>query len=226
MFWYASAVLACLLGMATKEVMVTAPLVVLLYDRTFLAGSFAEALRRRWGLYLALAATWGLLAYLVVSTGLLGRRAGVRARYDWWSYACTQPGVILYYLRLCLWPQPLCLDYGWPVATCVRRHPAGGGLSAVLVAATVWGLVRRKAVGFPGGVVLRDPGADLERGSAGASWSRASDVPAAGGGGRAAAAAALGAWHRLACRDSAAGRAAGLLGVALLGGCLRGPWQS
>ena len=48
-FWYAAAVLACLLGMATKEVMVTAPLVVLLYDRTFLAGSFREAWRRRGG---------------------------------------------------------------------------------------------------------------------------------------------------------------------------------
>ena len=73
MFWYAFAVLACLSGMATKEVMVTAPLVVLLYDRTFLAGSFGRPLRRRWGLYAALAATWGLLAYLVVSTGLLSR---------------------------------------------------------------------------------------------------------------------------------------------------------
>ena len=49
-----AAVAACLLGMATKEVMATAPLIVLLYDRTFLAGSFREAWRRRYGLYLAL----------------------------------------------------------------------------------------------------------------------------------------------------------------------------
>ena len=45
--WYAGAVLACLLGMSTKEVMVTAPVVVLLYDWMFLAGSLTEALRRR-----------------------------------------------------------------------------------------------------------------------------------------------------------------------------------
>ncbi|HKD36724.1 MAG TPA: glycosyltransferase family 39 protein, partial [Pirellulales bacterium] len=57
--WYAAAVVACFLGMGTKEVMATAPLVVLLYDRAFLAGSFSEAFRRRWGLYLAMAATWG-----------------------------------------------------------------------------------------------------------------------------------------------------------------------
>ena len=47
----AATAIACLLGMATKEVMVTAPVIVLLYDRTFLAGSFAAALRRRWGLF-------------------------------------------------------------------------------------------------------------------------------------------------------------------------------
>src|ERR1022692_1539631 len=34
-WWLAASVFACLLGMATKEVMVSAPLVVLLYDRTF-----------------------------------------------------------------------------------------------------------------------------------------------------------------------------------------------
>ena len=62
MSWYAAAVAACLLGMATKEVMATAPVIVLLYDRTFLAGSFREAWRRRYGLYLALAATWGVVA--------------------------------------------------------------------------------------------------------------------------------------------------------------------
>ena len=67
------AVLACLAGMACKETMVTAPLAVLLYDWMFLAGSPREIVRRRWGLYLALALTWGLMAYLVLSTNLFGR---------------------------------------------------------------------------------------------------------------------------------------------------------
>ena len=52
--------------------MATAPLLVLLYDRTLLVGSWRGALRRRWGLYLGLAATWSLLAGLVLSTGLWG----------------------------------------------------------------------------------------------------------------------------------------------------------
>ena len=69
--WYAASVLACLLGMATKEVMVSAPLIVFLYDRTFCAGSFREAWRWRYPYYLALASTWLLLAWLVLSTGNL-----------------------------------------------------------------------------------------------------------------------------------------------------------
>jgi tetratricopeptide (TPR) repeat protein len=147
--WYAAAVLACLLGMACKEVIVTAPLIVLLYDRTFLAGSFVEALRRRWGLYLGLAATWGLLACLVLSTGLIGRQAELGSP-GFWSYARTQPGVILHYLRLSVWPHPLCLDYAWPVANTLGEILPGVIVVGVLLAATVWGLITQKAWGFLG----------------------------------------------------------------------------
>jgi hypothetical protein len=55
--WQGCMVTACLLGMATKEVMATAPLLGLLYDRTFLAGSFREAWQRRRWWYVGLAAT-------------------------------------------------------------------------------------------------------------------------------------------------------------------------
>jgi tetratricopeptide (TPR) repeat protein len=147
--WYAAAVLACLLGMAAKEVMATAPLVVLLYDRTFLAGSLAEALRRRWGLYLGMAATWALLAYLVLSTGLVGRTATIETS-DSWAYACTQPGVILHYLRLCFWPSPLHIRYHWPYATTAMEILPGAVVLAVLAAATLWGLIHRTAWGFLG----------------------------------------------------------------------------
>src|SRR5207253_2214235 len=37
--WLVLAILACLCGMASKEVMVTAPVMVLLFERTFIAGS-------------------------------------------------------------------------------------------------------------------------------------------------------------------------------------------
>jgi len=151
--WYAAAVLACLLGMATKEVIATAPLVVLLYDRTFLAGSFGEALRRRWGLYAGLAASWALLAYLVLSTGLITRQAEMGSP-GLWGYVCTQPGVILHYLRLSIWPGPLCFDCDWPMADSFGEIFPGVIVVGVLAAATVWGLIGRKPWGFLGAWLL------------------------------------------------------------------------
>ncbi len=67
--WYLAAIVGCLAGMATKEVMVSAPLLIFLYDRTFVAGSFRAAWERRKGFYLSLAATWALLAWLVIDVG-------------------------------------------------------------------------------------------------------------------------------------------------------------
>ena len=115
--WPIAAVALCLLGMATKETMATAPVVVLLYDRTFLASSFREALRRRWRLYASLAATWALLAALVVQADNRAGTAGFGVGTSPWDYAKTQCGAVVHYLRLCFWPDPLVLDYGRDLAT-------------------------------------------------------------------------------------------------------------
>ena len=60
--------------MGAKEVMVSAPVIVLLYDRTFGGSSFRAAFERRRIYYPALAATWLPLAWFVHSTG--GNRGG------------------------------------------------------------------------------------------------------------------------------------------------------
>ena len=149
-WWLAASVCACLLGMGTKEVMVSAPLVVLLYDRTFLAGGFREAFRRRFKAYAALASTWLVLACLAVSTHGRGGTAGSGSGVAWWRYALTQSEAIAHYLRLCFWPHPLIFDYG---SALVR--PSLGVLPYALlimamVAAVAWALVRRPAIGFLG----------------------------------------------------------------------------
>jgi protein O-mannosyl-transferase len=150
-FWYAASMLACLLGMASKEVMVSAPLMVLLYDRTFCAGSFREAWRRRYGFYLALAGTWLLLGWLVATTGHLGNTAGSSAgKFTWWSYLWTQPGVIAHYLRLALWPFGLCLDYGWPAVQTVDEVLFPVILVVGLLGLTAWALFRWPEWGFLG----------------------------------------------------------------------------
>ncbi|QYM78564.1 tetratricopeptide repeat protein [Horticoccus luteus] len=148
--WSTLAIVTCLAGMACKETMVSAPLAALLYDRTFLAGSFRAAWRQRGRLYLALAATWGLLAVLVLQqdgrSGTAGFGLGVTA----WNYLCTQCAAIVIYLKLVVWPSPLVLDYGLPI---VRDWTAVWPQAALLVllgAAAIWALRRCPRAGFLG----------------------------------------------------------------------------
>ena len=110
--WLLLAVGACALGMATKEVMVSAPLLVLLYDRTFVAGSWRDAWAKRRLFYLGLGATWLLLGWLVLGTEHRGGTAGLGMGDSVWTYALTQTRAIVLYLQLALWPHPLVFDYG------------------------------------------------------------------------------------------------------------------
>lgn len=114
--WAIATCLLCFLGMAAKEVMVSAPLVLLLYDRVFVSGSFFEFWRRRKGLYLTLASSWLLLLGLIFSTGGRGGSVGF-ATVTWWEYALTQVTAIVRYLGLAFWPGKLVFDYGARVET-------------------------------------------------------------------------------------------------------------
>ena len=150
--WRVAATLACLAGMAAKEVMVSAPLMTLVYDRTFVAGSFRAAWRERKGFYLSLAMTWGLLIWLLLGQGGANRggTAGFNDRMPWWQYLFTQFYAIVRYLKLSVWPHPLVFDYG----TYLVKSPAlivpCGLLVAALGAATVIALRRRPVWGFAG----------------------------------------------------------------------------
>ncbi|HET6883755.1 MAG TPA: tetratricopeptide repeat protein [Pirellulales bacterium] len=149
-WWYGGAWAACLAGMASKEVMVSAPAILALYDRVFLAPSWREVGKRRWGLYVALAATWLVLAYLVVSAGDRAASAGFGRGVSAWQYAQTQFGVIVHYLRLCFWPRPLVFDYGDHLASTPAEVWPYAGIIAALLAATLVALWRWPKLGFLG----------------------------------------------------------------------------
>jgi tetratricopeptide (TPR) repeat protein len=149
--WYAFSVVCCLSGMATKEVMVTAPLIVLLYDRTFFAGSFAAAWRPRRGYYAGLAGTWLLLAWLALHGGTgRGVAAGFGLGVSWWHYLLQQCTAVLLYLKLSFWPHPLVLDYGTAVAHSLAEVWWQAVTVVILLAVTVRALVRHPAAGFAG----------------------------------------------------------------------------
>lgn len=148
-WWYAAAIVFCLLGMASKEVMYAVPLLVMLYDRAFLAGSWREALRRRWHLYLLMATTWIVLAWLSVHDP---RAPG----FDWGmpaiEYLKLQPDMILHYLRLTFWPQGFCVYYGpWSRELLPWKDVAlPFAVMASLVVVTAWACVARPKLGFLG----------------------------------------------------------------------------
>jgi tetratricopeptide (TPR) repeat protein len=148
--WYAAAVFACLLGMGCKEVMVTAPVVVLLYDRGFLAGTFSRALKVRARLYAGLASTWVVLAWLVIGAGSRGGTAGLGAGMTVWEYLRSQPVMIVRYLRLALWPDPLVFYYGRDPISQPLVIAGAAMVVAALAGLTVWWLRRRPMLGFAG----------------------------------------------------------------------------
>ena len=157
LWWYAAAIIASVLGMASKAVMVTVPIVVLLYDWLFLSPSLRAAFRKHWPLYAGLCVTWLVLAGAGVVNGVLaiGNVSGatVGFGYDGISpleYLATQPSVIVHYLCLSLVPYALCLDYDWPVARTVAEIVPYAMFVAGLLLLTVWLLVRRRCVAFLG----------------------------------------------------------------------------
>jgi tetratricopeptide (TPR) repeat protein len=149
--WCAVAVVACAAGMASKEVMLTAPVMIVLYDRAFRVSSWRGLLERRAGrpwLYLALVATC-TVAFALITRGARSDTVGFHLGVAWYEYMYSQAWAILHYLRLVLWPDPLTFDYG--------RNPIGGfrGVPGMIVltaavVATVVAWRHRPWLGFAG----------------------------------------------------------------------------
>jgi tetratricopeptide (TPR) repeat protein len=147
--WPVFCVVACAIGMACKESMVTAPLLVMLYDRTFVFDSFAQSWRARRGLYAGLAATWVVLVALM-SSGPRSAVGGFSTGVSSWTYLQNQSVMIAHYLRLAVWPRGLVVFYGWAVPLTVRDVLPYALLVLALLAATAAALVRAPRLGFLG----------------------------------------------------------------------------
>ncbi|MCE9613513.1 MAG: tetratricopeptide repeat protein [Lentisphaerae bacterium] len=150
--WFAFAILACTIGMGCKEVMVTAPLLMLAYDRAFLAGSWRVAWKERRPVHLALIATWFIwLALEFTLGGERNPKTGFGSDVSSWRYLVTQAGAILHYLRLTCWPDLLCLDYyDWPLAAGIRDVWPALLVVGTLFAATVVACWRVPQAGYLG----------------------------------------------------------------------------
>jgi tetratricopeptide (TPR) repeat protein len=148
--WTWLAILACAAGMLSKQIMVTAPLMVLMFDYVFAAGSFKRAVATRRVLYAGLACTWLVLA-ATFAAAPINKTAGFGIKaISPLRYFVSEFPVIVHYLQLSVWPSPLVLDYAWPQAASLIRVAPYGIVLALLAGATLWLLVRRKPSGFLG----------------------------------------------------------------------------
>lgn len=146
--WGIGAVVSCAAGMASKESMVTAPVMVALYDRVFVFASVRQAWAHRRRLYVGLAATWVVLIALMATAprSTVGFAAGTSA----WTYLLNQAEVVGRYLWLTIWPRALVVDYGLPRAVDLADVVLPGVVLVACAVVTIVALVRVPAVGFLG----------------------------------------------------------------------------
>lgn len=146
--WEVCAGLACLVGMCTKQTVATAPVLVWAYDALVCTGSWRAAWRQRWRLYVMLVASW--LPLMALHVWVLSRHIITDLSLaSPWRYALMQPGVMLHYLELALWPDRLVFQHHWPLRPVLAELPAVLIIGAALVL-TGWGAVRNRMWAFPG----------------------------------------------------------------------------
>ena len=145
--WLIAATTACLAGAASKEVMVSAPLVVLLYERTFVRDRLRNGLRRSWPLYAGLLASWVLLVALQWNqprSGSAGFGLDVPLAVWWFN----QARFFVMYLKLAVYPWPLLVHYEVPYLGITGAGWIYVTAAATLALATLVLLLRRRAAGF------------------------------------------------------------------------------
>ncbi len=145
LWWSGAAVAACLVGTGAKETAALGPLLVLIYDYTFVSGSTTRWSRPAF--YAALAAPAWLL--------ILPRLGKISAHTDpsrYFAYLLAQPGAIVHYLRLSVWPDELYLYVNSPVfeVQSIARAVIPTAILVALFVATVRYVARRHWLGFVG----------------------------------------------------------------------------
>jgi protein O-mannosyl-transferase len=153
--WTIATVACCAAGTLCKESMVTAPLLVLLYDRMFLFDSWKALAARRVRLYAGLAASWILLAVVIRSADRTS--AGFDASAPWlggavssWDYLLNQARIIPHYLLLVVWPVDQVVDYGNTRPISWSSVIVPGVLLVIAASVVLVGLIRRPRMAFPG----------------------------------------------------------------------------
>ncbi len=115
--WLTVGFLCCFLGMFTKQTVLVLPLMLLLFDRAFIAGSFKACWSQRRLFYIACFAVCISYASLLMAVPSNPLSVGTHLGVSRMDYLLTQSQVITWYLRNLFWPTGICLYYNWPIVT-------------------------------------------------------------------------------------------------------------
>lgn len=152
-YWKTMAVIFCICGMGSKEVMVTAPFMLVLYDLIFSPLSWRKLLKERGQFYICLASTWFLLAALMLE-GPRAASVGFSGGITPLEYAMNQCVFVIHYFRLVFFPYPLVLDYGGTVPITWGETIPSGILLLTLLALVSRTLYTHPKIGFLGAWVF------------------------------------------------------------------------
>jgi len=120
---FLGAFFASCLGMGTKQIVVTLPLMLLIYDFFFISDGDWKILKGRYKVHLSMFSTIAVTIYLNAASlqkfVSFDYAKGVQMPYDEsvtsFQYFMTQLHVIPYYIKLLFIPTKLNLDYDWPI---------------------------------------------------------------------------------------------------------------
>lgn len=158
--WYVVSVLSCFVAMGTKEVGVVTPVIALLFDRTFLTGTFTRTVKLRWWYLVLMFMPFAGVAWLGLGdiTAVGGAAGFGMDHITWQSYLLTQPLVIIKYLLLIAWPAHLSIDHLHPTIDMLSVTKVLGlytwqwafALVSLIFIGTVIALYRKPWLGFLG----------------------------------------------------------------------------
>ena len=153
--WHALAVFAVFLGIGAKEVIVAAPLVILVYDALFVHGNLKKALGASRVLYSGLASCLLILILWTATGRTAGQAYGALDDFGPVRYLLTQPYALSHYLVNTVWPHELVLDHGSYRFNSFDYQPDATWdylgrclMVLLLLAAMAWQLWRRRYLGF------------------------------------------------------------------------------
>ncbi len=150
--WWILIVFSWWAGMATKLIAVTLPLSLILFDWIVLTGNYRTTWKCRRGLYVALCGpiVVGVSLLLLWDPSQLAAQVrGDAQTFTRWDYLISQPGVVMHYLQLVVWPRPLMIDHGWLISD--LTHALGPIVVICLIlGAFVYGMFRGNPLCFLG----------------------------------------------------------------------------